>query len=87
MATRTSWIVGESTNMGECIEKDGTIRQSLEIDGLAPPGKWTIKGTSSGSIACTYRDLALKKVHLNVLILGGSERLLRYLPFKSNIHL
>ena len=49
VATRASWIVGESTNMGECIEKDGTIRKQLEIDRLAPPDKWTIKGKSSGS--------------------------------------
>ena len=35
--------------MGECIEKYGTIRMQLEIDRLAPPDKWIIKGKSSGS--------------------------------------
>ena len=57
VATRASWIVGESTNMGECIEKVGTIRMQLEIDGLAPPDKWTIKGKSSGSV-----DVHLQKL-------------------------
>ena len=54
VATRASWVVGESTNMGECIEKDGT---QLVIDGLAPPDKWTIKGKSSGSV-----DVHLQKL-------------------------
>ena len=57
VATLASWIVGESTNMGECIEKDGTIRKQLEIDGLAPRDKWTIKGNSSGSV-----DVHLQKL-------------------------
>ena len=77
----TSWIVGESTNMEECIEKDGTIRQSLEIDGLAPPGKWTIKGTSSGSVDVYLQKAGREESIPECFNTWGSKSALLYLPF------